>query len=75
MLSQFLRFCTAGDVIDPHTKIAVNMALLPPSAIRPTSKTLFFRILILPRNYENYTEMKNNLDLYLGDSTSWDLQD
>lgn len=73
LLAQFLRFCTASDVIT-EAKIAVSITLFPPLAVRPKAQTCF-RMVTIPRNYENFTQMKKNLDFYLKDSANWDLED
>lgn len=72
-LAQFLRFCTASDVIT-EAKISVSFKLFPPSAVRPTAQTCF-KMVTIPRNYENFTQMKKNLDIYFKDSANWDLED
>ena len=74
ILTNFVRFCTATDVILPHTSIAVHQEVMPSAAIRPKSQTCF-RILILPKNYESFVQLRKNLELYLRDSSFWDLND
>ena len=74
ILCNFLRFCTATDIVLPGNGIAVDTEVMAPTAIRPKSFTCFCR-LILPRNYQSYSQMRNNLDFYLRDSSIWDLND
>ena len=74
ILGKFLRFCTATDILLPGNGIAVDTEVMPPTAVRPKSYTCFRR-LILPRNYQSYSEMRNNLEFYLRDSSIWDLND
>ena len=74
ILSKFLHFCTATDILPPGNGIAVDTEVMPPTAIRPKSYTCFRR-LILPRNFHSYSEMRNNLEFYLRDSSIWDLND
>ncbi|KAK3735815.1 hypothetical protein QZH41_019913 [Actinostola sp. cb2023] len=74
IIINFLRFCTATDVIVPGKSIAVDVELMAPEAVRPKSFTCF-RKLILPRNYQSSFEMRNNLDRYLRDPSIWDLSD
>ena len=74
ILAKFLRFCTASDVLLPDHNIAVSTEVMPPEAVRPRSYTCFRR-LILPRNYQSYSQMRNNLDFYFRDCNIWDLND
>ena len=74
ILSNFLRFCTATDILLPGNGIAVDTEVMPPTVIRPKSYTCF-RKLILPRNYQSYSHMRNNLNFYLHNSSIWDLND
>lgn len=74
ILANFLRFCTATDVLLPDHSISVLTEVMPPAAVRTKSYTCFRR-LILPRNYQSYSQMRNNLGFYLRDCSSWDLKD
>ena len=74
MLAKLLRFCTASDVLIPDHSIAVHTEVMAPVAIRPKAYTCFRR-LILPRNYQSYSQMRNNLNFYLRDCNIWDLND
>ena len=74
ILAKFLRFCTATDVLLPDRGISVRTEVMPLVAIRPKSYTCFRR-LTLPRNYQSYSQMRNNLDFYLRDCSGWDLND
>ena len=74
MLAKLLRFCTASDVLLPDHSIAVHTEVMAPVAICPKAYTCFRR-LILPRNFQSYSQMRNNLDLYLRDCNIWDLND
>ena len=61
ILAKFLRFCTATDVLLLDHSISVLTEVMPPAAVRPKSYTCFRR-LILPRNYQSYSQIRNNLD-------------
>ena len=74
ILTKFLRFCTATDVLLPDHNIAVCTEVMAPTAIRPKSYTCF-RKLILPRNYHSFSQMRNNLNFYLREPGNWDLND
>lgn len=71
MLAKLLRFSTASDVLLPDHSIAVHTEVMAPVAICPKAYTCFHR-LILPRNFQSYSQMRNNLDLYLRDCNIWD---
>ena len=74
-LVNFLRFCTATDVMRPGCRIKVQTEFMPPEAIRPKSRTCF-GIIILPRNYTSFAQLRRNLDFYLVRSPNlWDLSD
>ena len=64
ILAKFLHFCTATDVLLPDHGIAVHTEVMPLVAICPKLFTCFCR-LTLPRNYQSYSQMRNNLDFYL----------
>lgn len=74
ILSNFMRFCSGTDVIVPGTTISLKFNVMPPAALRPMARTCF-RVLKLPKNYESFTQMRSNLDTYIGDPSSWDLKD
>lgn len=73
-LVNFLRFCTATDVMRPGCRIKVQTEFMPPEAIRPKSRTCF-GIIILPRNYTSFAQLRRNLDFYLRSPNLWDLAD
>jgi len=73
-LVNFMRFCTATDIIRPNCRIGVQTQLMPPSAIRPKSRTCF-GILVLPSNYVSFSHMRKNLDMYIQNPMCWDLSD
>ena len=70
MLAKLLRFCTASDVLLPDHSIALHTEVMAPVAIHLKAYTCFRR-LILPRNYQSYSQMRNNLDFYLRDCNIW----
>ena len=72
--SKFLRFCTSSDVIVPGKNIKVELQNCPETAMRPRAKTCF-NIIILPKNYATYNQMKNNLNFFIKDPQLWDLND
>jgi hypothetical protein len=72
--SKFLRFCTSSNVIVPGQNIKVELKNCPEAAMRPRAKTCF-NIVILPKNYATYNQMKNNLNFFLKDSQLWDMND
>lgn len=73
-LVNFLRFCTATDVMRPDCRIKVCTELMPPAAIRPKSRTCF-SIIVLPRNYSSFAQLRKNMDFYLRNTNLWDLSD
>ena len=73
-LVNFLRFCTATDVMRPECRIKVSTEFMPPAAIRPKSRTCF-GIIVLPRNYASFTQLRKNMDFYLRNPNLWDLSD
>ena len=73
-LVNFLRFCTGTDVLRPDFRINVRTELMPPAAIRPKSQTCF-GIIILPRNYTSFSQLRQNMDFYLRNTNLWDLND
>jgi hypothetical protein len=73
-LVNFLRFCTATDVMRPECRIKVSTEFMPPAAIRPKSRTCF-GIMILPRNYTSFAQLRKNMDFYLRNPSFWDLSD
>ena len=74
MLAKLLRFSKASDVLLPDHSIAVHTEVMAPVANSPKAYTCFRR-LILPRNFQSYSQMRNKLDLYLRDCNIWDLND
>ena len=74
ILSHFLRFCTGTDVVVPDREISVRMETMPPTAMRPMAQTCF-GILRIPKNYESFSQMRANLDLYFTDTSVWDMKD
>ena len=57
MLAKFLCFCTA-------TGVFLRTEVMPLVAICPKLYTCFCRF-TLPRNYQSYSQMQNDLDFYL----------
>ena len=74
ILSHFLRFCTGTDVIVPDRAISIRMETMPPTAMRPMAQTCF-RLLRIPKNYESFSQMRTKLDVYLSDTSVWDMKD
>lgn len=73
-LGLFLRFSTGNDMVLPGSQIKVrfeNMAFL---AMRPTARTCF-QVLTLPRNYQTYHRLRENLDFFIKNAALWDLED
>lgn len=73
-LGLFPRFSTGNDMVLPGRQIKVrfeNMAFL---AMRPTACTCF-QVLTLPRNYQTYHRLRENLDFFIKNPALWDLQD
>ena len=74
MCAAFVRFATGSDVLMPDQKIAVRFESVSTFALRPRSRTCF-SVVIVPKNYRNYSELQDNFDHYLRDHTAWDLAD
>ena len=71
---KFVRFCTAGDVLLPRKKIKVQFENVSEARLRPRSRTCF-NILVLPKNYATYNQLYNNLNIFIKDTSQWDLND
>jgi len=74
MLSRFLRFCTASDMVLPNKRIAVRFENMSEAAMRPKAMTCFCSLL-LPKGYNSFAHFSANLDFYLTKTTFWDLMD
>ena len=74
ILRNLIQFITASSVIIPGECISVRYEGMPLMARRPKSQTCF-KILVLPKNYPTFRNMKDNLDFYLNHQSEWDLQD
>ena len=74
MVGRFLRFCTGSELLLPDKRIKVDMEVMPELAMRPKAK-ICFAILVLPKNYQSYQQMRDNLDFYLNNPQLWDLSD
>ena len=59
---KLLRFVTAWETVVPGKRIRVEYDTMSDAAIRPRARTCF-RILVLPKNYRTYVQMKRNIDL------------
>ena len=73
-LMMLLRFVTGSTSLQPSMKIKVEFIDQPNANLRPCSKTCF-QILILPRQYSSFTELKENLKLYINSSDNWTVHD
>ena len=73
-LAKFVRFITGSATFPPNTSIRVEFTNQPIAYLRPTSKTCF-KILVLPRQYNSFKQMRDNLDIYIGDCYSWAVHD
>ena len=74
VLLNLVRFVTASSVVIPGEYISVRYEPMPLLAMRPKSKTCF-KILVLPKSYNTFRNMKDNLDFYLRNQSEWDLED
>ena len=75
VLGNLVRFVTASSVVIPGERISVSRyEAMPLLAMRPKSKTCF-KILVLPKCYNTFRSMKDNLDFYLRNQSQWDLED
>ena len=72
--SKLLRFVTACETVVPGKRIRVEYDTMSDAAIRPRARTCF-RILVLPKNYRTYVQMKRNIDLHVMKIDHWDLED
>ena len=73
-LQMLLRFVTGSPSIQPNMKIRVEFVDQMAQHLRPCSKTCF-KILILPRQYSSFTEMKENLTVYIQNTSNWCVDD
>jgi hypothetical protein len=74
VLGNLVRFVTASSVVIPGECISVRYEAMPLLAMRPKSKTCF-KTLVLPKCYNTFRSMKDNLDFYLRNQSQWDLED
>ena len=73
-LNSFLRFVTGSSSFDPNMVIKVEYINQPQGHLRPCCKTCF-KILYLPRQYESFTQLRENLCFYTNNSANWSLFD
>lgn len=73
-LGSLIRFITGMTNLTPDSKIKVEYVNQSPGNLRPLSQTCF-RILLLPRQYASFYEMKTNLTIYLRSEDSWQVND
>ena len=73
-LALFLRFSTGNDMVLPGRKIKVRFEDMAVLATRPTARTCF-QVLTLPRNYQTYHRLRENLDFFIKNPSLWDLED
>ena len=74
MLGLFLRFSTGNDMVLPGRQIKVRFENMASLAMRPTACTCF-QVLTLPRNYQTYHQLRENLDFFIKNAALWDLED
>ena len=74
-LSTFLRFFTASSSM-PKMSIKLEYMDQPTSYLRPMSQTCFC-ILLLPRQYQTFSQLRNNLNKWIqnDNSENWQMQD
>ena len=73
-LHALVRFVTGSVTLMPNSSIKLMFVDQSPDHLRPISQTCF-RILILPRQYALFTEMKSNLRMYLNNKNTWNVHD
>ena len=71
---KLLRFVTACETVVPDKRIKVEYDTMSEAALRPRARTCF-RILVLPKNYRTYVQMKRNIDCHVMNIDHWDLED
>ena len=72
--SKLLRFATACDTIIPGKRVKVEYDTTSEAAFRPRARTCF-RILVLPKNFRTYVQLKRNIDCHVTKLDHWDLED
>ena len=72
-LSRFIRFVTGSDLFD-QTKIRCEFVNQPVEHLRPKSKTCF-KMFYLPRQYLSFYHLRDNLNLYMKDTSTWTVHD
>jgi hypothetical protein len=72
--SSLLRFATACETIIPGKRVKVEFETMSEVALRPRARTCF-RILVLPKNYRTYMQLKRNIDCHIMKPEHWDLED
>ena len=69
-----MRFITGADSIDPHEKIKVKFVSQQKEYLRPIAETCF-KILHLPREYENFSHLEDNINFILNREDLWAVSD
>ena len=73
-LQMLMRFISGSTSLQPYMKIRIEFIDQIACHLRPCSKTCF-KILLLARQYSSFTEMKENLKFYIGNSHNWSVHD
>ena len=73
-LSQFLRFITGSSTFTENTVIKLEFVNQNLAYLRPVSKTCF-KILILPRQYSCFTQLRENLNFCINNADNWTVHD
>ena len=73
-LSTFIRFITGSSCFPPGEVIKVEFVNQSPDWLRPTVATCF-KILRLPRQYQSFTQMCDNMKTYIDREDTWPVYD
>ena len=73
-LVRFIRFITGSSTFPPSSSIKLQFVDQDPSYLRPLVKTCF-KILIIPRQYSSFTQLRENINMHMGNSENWSVFD
>ena len=72
-LQRFVRFITGSEMMIPGSKIKIEFVDQSEECLHPLTKTCF-KILIVPRQYKSFFELRDNLNFYVNQG-SWEVHD
>ena len=73
-LIRLVRFITGSSMITPNSNIKLQFVDQSASHLRPLAKTCF-KIFFLPRQYQSFTQLSDNLNAFIGNPDLWSVHD